>query len=62
MSKLLQNQLSVEVIDLLDNYQYELGKIKGKAMDANLDELASEINAIQNGLEVDARKIKKLIK
>ncbi len=36
---------------------WEIMKIKDKAMDADLDELASELNAIHNRLEVDARRL-----
>lgn len=31
-------------------------------MDLDIDQLASEINAIQNGLEVDERRLKNLLK
>lgn len=56
-----QNQIIVKVLFKLQTTKWELSKIKDQAMDADFDELASEINAVQNHLELNERAMKNLL-
>lgn len=55
------NKLIVEAVDKLSTLRWEIGKIKDRAMDIEADRLASELNAIQNSIEVDENILKSIL-